>query len=121
MAHKNDIDRLEKEKQERIKEKKEKERVLKDRQRAEEKRKVEEKQTLTALEKEQGLEKREDEIRRKMQISEELLTEGNTKLKHAMEKEDLKGASVAQMMISTASSKLEECRKEMDKVREKQF
>lgn len=56
----------------------------------------------------------------RMQISEELLTEGNTKLKHAMEKEDLKGASVAQMMISTASSKLEECRKEMDKVREKQ-
>ena len=54
-----------------------------------------------------------------MQISEELLTEGNTKLKHAMEK-DLKGASVAQMMISTASSKLEEYRKEMDKVREKQ-
>ena len=66
------------------------------------------------------MKKREDEIRRKMQISEELLTEGNTKLKHAMEKEDLKGASVAQMMISTASSKLEECRKEMDKVREKQ-
>jgi len=27
----------------------------------------------------------------------------------------------AQMMISTALSKLEECRKEMDKVREKQF
>jgi len=47
--------------------------VLKDRQRAGEKRKVEDKQTLTALEKEQGCEKTEDEIRRKMQISEELL------------------------------------------------
>jgi len=50
----------------------------------------------------------------RMQISEELSTEGNTKLKNPMEKEDLKGASVAPMMISTAPSKLEECRKEMD-------
>ena len=38
--------------------------------------------------------------------SEELLKDGSSKLNKTVEKGDLKGAGVAQMMIATATSKL---------------
>ena len=50
--------------------------------------------------------------------SEELLKDGRSKLNKAVEKGDLKGAGVAQMMIAT--SKIEKLRREVDKVRESQ-
>ena len=54
--------------------------------------------------------------------SEELLIlkDGSSKLIKAVEKADLKGAGVAQMMIATATSKIEKLRREVDKVRESQ-
>ena len=39
--------------------------------------------------------------------SEELLKDGSSKLNNAVEKGDLKGSCVAQMMITTATSKIE--------------
>ena len=39
--------------------------------------------------------------------SEELLKDGSSKLNKAVDKDDLKGAGVAQMMIATATSKAE--------------
>ena len=52
--------------------------------------------------------------------SEELLKERSSKLNKAVEKGDLKGSCVAQMMITTATSKIEKIRREVDKVRESQ-
>ena len=48
--------------------------------------------------------------------SEELLKDGSSKLNKAVEK----GAGVAQMMIATATSKIEKLRRVVDKVRESQ-
>ena len=45
--------------------------------------------------------------------SEELLKDGSSKLNKAVEKGDLKGAGVAQMMIATAASKIEKLRREV--------
>ena len=42
--------------------------------------------------------------------SEELLKDGSSKLNKAVEKCDLKSAGVAQMMIATATSKIEKLR-----------
>ena len=42
--------------------------------------------------------------------SEELLMDGSSKLKKAVKKGDLKGAGVAQMMIATATPKIEKLR-----------
>ena len=50
--------------------------------------------------------------------SEELLRDGSSELNKAFEKGDLKGASVAEMMIATVTSKIEKLRREVDKVRE---
>ena len=47
--------------------------------------------------------------------SEDLLKDGSSKLNKAVEKGDLKGAGVAQMMIATATSKSEKLRREVDK------
>ena len=52
--------------------------------------------------------------------SEELLKDRSSKLNKAVEKGDLKGAGVAQMMMATATSKIERLRREIDKVRESQ-
>ena len=52
--------------------------------------------------------------------SEELLKEVSSKLNKAVEKDDLKGAGVAQMMIATATSKIEKLSREVDKTRESQ-
>ena len=49
---------------------------------------------------------------------EQLPMDGSSKLNKAVEKGDLKGAGVAQMMIATATSKIEKFRREVDKVRE---
>ena len=48
---------------------------------------------------------------------EELLKDGSSKLNKAVEKSDLKGAGVAQIMIATATSKIEKLRREVDKVK----
>ena len=45
---------------------------------------------------------------------------GSSKLNKAVEKGDLKGACVAQMMIATVTSKIENLRRAVDKVRESQ-
>ena len=50
---------------------------------------------------------------------EELLKDGSSKMNKAVEKVDLNGAGVAQMMIATATSKIEKLR-EVDKLRESQ-
>ena len=52
--------------------------------------------------------------------SEDLLKDGSSKLNKAVEKGDLKGVGVAQMMIATATSKIKKLRREVDKVREGQ-
>ena len=52
--------------------------------------------------------------------SEELLKYGSSKLNKAVEKGDLKRAGEAQMMIDTATSKIEKLRREVDKVGESQ-
>ena len=52
--------------------------------------------------------------------SEELLKDGSSKLNKAVEKGDLKGAGVAQIMIATATSKIEKLRREVDKASESQ-
>ena len=52
--------------------------------------------------------------------SEELPKDGSSKLNKAVEKGNLKGAGVAQMMIATATSKNKKLRGEVDKVRESQ-
>ena len=49
-----------------------------------------------------------------------MLKDRSSKLKKAVEKVDLKGAGVAQMMIAIATSKIEKLRREVDKVRESQ-
>lgn len=72
---------------------------------------------MSMLDKEKNLSKEEDIIRGKLLSSELLLSEGNSKLKKALEDEDMQCASVAQMMISTASPKIEKLRKEMDSLR----
>ena len=50
--------------------------------------------------------------------SEELLKDRSSKLNKAVEKGEIKGAGVAQMMMATATSKIEKLRREVDKVRE---
>lgn len=72
------------------------------------------------LDKEKELLKKESELQGKVLISEGLLKEGSAKLNKAIETGDLQGAGVAQMMIATASSKIESLRQEMNKVRESQ-
>ena len=52
--------------------------------------------------------------------SEELLKDGSSKLNKAVEKGNLKGAGVAEMMIATATSNIEKLKREVDKVRESQ-
>ena len=52
--------------------------------------------------------------------SEELLKDASSWLNKAIEKSDLKGAGVAQMMIATATSKIDKLRRRVDKVRESQ-
>ena len=52
--------------------------------------------------------------------SEELLKDGSSKLNKAVEKGDLKGAGVAQMMIAMTTSKIEKLRREVEKMRESQ-
>ena len=47
--------------------------------------------------------------------SEDLLKDGSSKLNKAVKKGDLKGVGVAQMMIATATSKIEKLRREVDK------
>ena len=53
-------------------------------------------------------------------LSEDLLKDGRSKLNKAVEKGDLKGLGVAQMMIATATSKIEKLRRGVDKLREGQ-
>ena len=52
--------------------------------------------------------------------SEDLLKDWSSKSKKAVEKGDLKGVGVAQMMIATATSKIEKLRREVDEVKEGQ-
>ena len=47
-----------------------------------------------------------------------MLKDGSSKFKKAVEKGDLKGAGVAQMMIATVTLKIEKLKRELDKVRE---
>ena len=88
--------------------------------RLEREREEEDKRTTSLLDKEKELLKKESDIQGKLVTSEELLKDGSSKLIKAVEKGDLKGASVAQMMIATTTSKIEKLRREVDKVRESQ-
>lgn len=63
---------------------------------------------------EKDLSKEEDCLRSKLLSTELLFSEGNSKRKNSMEVEDMYGSSVAQMVISTTTSKMETLRKEMD-------
>ena len=80
----------------------------------------EDKRTTSLLDKEKELLKKASDIQGKLVTSEELLKDGISKLDKAVEKSDLKGAGVAQMMIATSTSKIEKLRREVDKVRESQ-
>ena len=77
----------------------------------------ENKRTTSLLDKEKELLKKESDIHGKLVTSEELLKDGSSKLNKAIEKGDLKGAGAAQMMIATATSKIEKLSREVDKVR----
>ena len=71
------------------------------------------KRTTSLLVKEKYFLKRESDIQGKLVTSEELLKDGSSK------KGDLIGASIAQMMIATATSKIEKLRREVDKLSER--
>lgn len=119
-AHRNYLERIQKEKEEKEHQKKEREREHLENKKQQEQRKEQQDRTMSMLDKEKNLSKEEDIIRGKLLSSELLLSEGNSKLKKALEDEDMQCASVAQMMISTASSKIEKLRKEMDSLRTRQ-
>ncbi|XP_045210587.2 luc7-like protein 3 [Mercenaria mercenaria] len=113
MAHNKYKQRIETEKEEREKKKQEREKERLEKKRLEELATEEKNKTSFML-------KKEMEIQTRLTEAEELLKDGNKKLSKAVESSDMKGASVAQMMIATATSKIEGIRKEMDRVRENQ-
>ena len=99
--------------------KEEKERHLKQQELAKAEKKIQErereeenKRTTSLLDKEKELFKKEPDIQGKLVTFEELLKNGISKLNKAVEKGDLKGAGVAQMMIATATSKIDKLRRE---------
>ncbi|XP_053405310.1 titin homolog [Mercenaria mercenaria] len=120
MAHNKYKQRIETGKEERAKKKQEREKERLEKKRLEELATEENNKTSSMLEKEKALLKKEMEIQTRLTVAEELLKDGNKKLSKAVESSDMKGASVAQMMIVTATSKIEGIRKEMDRVRENQ-
>ena len=75
--------------------------------------------TTSLLDKEKELLKKESDIQGKLMTSEELVKDRSSKLNKAVEKGDLNGAGVAQMMIATATSKIEKLKREVE-VRENQ-
>ena len=120
MAHRQYKQRIELENEEKEKKKQEKEKESKEKKRKEELALEEKKKTKSVLDKEKEMLKKEMQVQSKLLTAEQLLKDGNKKLTKAVESGDLKGAGVAQMMIATATSKIETIRKEMDKVREDQ-
>ena len=76
--------------------------------------------TTSLLDKEKELLKKESDIQGKLVTSEELLKDRSSKLNKAVDKGDLKVAGVAQIMIATATSRIEKLRREEDKVKESQ-
>ena len=120
MAYASYRQRLDRDKEEKERQLKRQELAKAEKKRREREREMEDKRTTSLLDKEKERLKKESDIQGKLVSSEELLKDRSSKLNTAVEKGDLKGAGVAQMMINTATLKIEKLRREVDKVRESQ-
>jgi hypothetical protein len=103
---------LQKEIENQERERKERENERLERKKLEEQKEEERDKTVSMLEKKRFI-KGEDRLRGKILSTKISLPEGNSKLKKAMEEQNMQCASVAKMIISTATSQDEKPRKEM--------
>ena len=111
--------RLDNNKEENERQLKQQELVKAEKKRLEREREEEDKRT-SLLDKEKALLKKESDIQGKLVTSEDLLKDGSSKSKKAVEKGDLKGVRCSSKYDDHSHFKIEKLRREVDKVREDQ-